>query len=771
MANKSYIKINNNTSGEIKKGWVKTDNGSKSLAAGWIKTGTNEYKQIFPPEEYYTVTIDCTILDSVTFKTSVYPNTSSTNKVATYRVPASATWGDIAPISYSKANHYISFYTRATTLTSSTTIAAMAEDTSSKDITVTVLADPISVQVTLYIHGAAFSGVNDNYTYTTGGSGDSQYITYYNIPYNVSLSSLLPSSMTKPEYNFEHWSYVDGGAAIANVNSEVGTSDLTVHAVWSVIQVEVCIYENEGTLNGLKTGYNRQYFTNNGDGYWKYIIPCTSKISVVIPSSNPTVPPNHSNGWSPYFWRWGLTRTTLTAIDENETVGYYSYNRVDIYPVFRPRVDVNKDGSTFDFTVTDDYLDNGSYAEYRAIKGDQLSSVLPSSDPIKSGYRFKGWRNAQDSNNMVYGNTIIGWDYMDLYPYFLEIFRVTIGKASYQDNISWYTGGGCYVSSNSMEAYYDCTSDNVFYNISPSRTPSRYGYTFSHWKDSDGNTVVDGASNSSQLTKSTYISPVWTANYWTATMSYHNKLSGTKPTNLYIQKGQTYGTARSSLASSSYTTGLPSLTVDSNHTTGYWPTSGYYFKDSIGNIITGPSTPTADRTVTAQPNIAQHFNYSASIVNGKRRISWGTEIEGQAYYIAFKRYSGTWYISTGTVTSSATYMQFNNSSDDEIILMILDRQPSFSSTSNVLTWDNSGYANGVIVSNGTGTYFKDYGNNNRITFCYSSSSSVLGTARFDGTYCYINFNSNAGSYGHYYSNTNVYVQFSSSVNYLRSILT
>jgi hypothetical protein len=145
MANKSYIKINSNTSGEIKKGWVKTDNGSKSLAAGWVKTGTNEYKQIFPPEEYYTVTIDCTILDSVTFKTSVYPNTSSTNKVATYRVPASATWGDIAPISYSKANHYISFYTRATTLTSSTTIAAMAEDTSSKDINVTVLADPISV--------------------------------------------------------------------------------------------------------------------------------------------------------------------------------------------------------------------------------------------------------------------------------------------------------------------------------------------------------------------------------------------------------------------------------------------------------------------------------------------------------------------------------------------------------------------------------------------------------------------------------------------------
>jgi hypothetical protein len=170
---------------------------------------------------------------------------------------------------------------------------------------------------------------------------------------------------------------------------------------------------------------------------------------------------------------------------------------VDIYPVFRPRVDVNKDGSTFDFTVTDDYLDNGSYAEYRAIKGDYLSSVLPSPDPVKSGYKFKGWRNAQDSNNMVYGNTVIGWDYMDLYPYFLEIFRVTIGKASYQDNISWYTGGGCYVSSNSMEAYYDCTSDNNFYNISPSGTPSRYGYTFSRWKDSDGTTVVDGASNSS----------------------------------------------------------------------------------------------------------------------------------------------------------------------------------------------------------------------------------------------------------------------------------
>jgi hypothetical protein len=63
--------------------------------------------------------------------------------------------------------------------------------------------------------------------------------------------------MTKPDYNFEHWSYVDGGAAIDNVNSNVGTSDLTVHAVWSVIQVEVRIYENEGTLNGLKTGYNR----------------------------------------------------------------------------------------------------------------------------------------------------------------------------------------------------------------------------------------------------------------------------------------------------------------------------------------------------------------------------------------------------------------------------------------------------------------------------------------------------------------------------------
>lgn len=1036
MANKSYIKTDNNTAGEIKKGWVKTDNGSKSLTAGWVKTGANDYKQIFPPEEYYTVTIDCTVLDAVTFKTSVYPNTSSTSKVATYYVPASATWSDITPTSFSKTNYNISFYTRATTLTSSTTIAAMAGDTPSNSIQISAVAAPvtttvmvhingtgiteympttyltstnaayyiydvpfnepisailpdptehpptrtnyifkwwglssdaeqgidisqqvglsmleifsvftpvtitvkihrdggtisnvyqgynyeyyssyiqysdvpfdevfstllpsytkanynfqywsttqngssgaittsnsvgtsnldiypictkvtitvkiykdggtfsnvytgysysnqtnyiqysnvpfdelistliptysksnynfdhwstssndstgalnlnsavgtgnlniypitsiITVQVTLYTHGATFSSPNSNYSYSTGGSGDSQHITYYDVPYNTSLSLLFPSSITKVDYNFEHWSYIDGGAAIANINGNVGTSNLTVHAVWSVIQVEVCIYENEGTLNGLKTGYSRQYYTNSGDGYWKYIVPCTSKISVVIPSSNPTVPPNNSNGWSPYFWRWGLTRTTLTAIDGDQTVGYYSYSHVDIYPVFRPRVDVEKNGATFDFRVTDDYLDNGWYAEYRAIKGNQLSTVLPTSNPTKSGYKFIEWRDSQNSNGAVYGSTIIGWDYMVVYPYFLEVFRVTIGKASYQDEITWYQGS-CYVSSNSMEAYYDCTSENIFYHISPAGTPTRYGYTFSRWKDSDGNTVVDGNSGT-QLTKSTYISPVWTANYWTATMSYHSKLSGTKPSNLYIQKGQTYSTARSSLTSSSYTTGLPSLTVDSDHTTGYWPTSGYWFKDSIGNTITNSSTPTANRTITASPNIAQHFSYSSSVVNSKTRVSWGTAIKGQAYYIAFKKYNNVWYIARGTLTSSITYMQFANSNEDEVILMVLDRQPSFSSTSNVLAWSNNGYANGVVASNGTGTYFKDRGSTNKITFCYNSSSSVLGTAYFDDTYCYINFNSNAGNYGSYISNANVYVQFSSGISYLKSLL-
>lgn len=685
-------------------------------------------------------------------------------------VPCTETYDNLLPATKTKSGYNFSQWSYTN---NGSAITSFPASIGTSNVTLHCVWYEQTVDIRIYKDGGSFSNINTSY----GRYESSEYLDYYGVPLSTTISSILPTS-TKTDYYLSYWydgndDTISTSNSVATLSSSSGVSYREIHPAWIVNTVRVRIYKVSGvTYSNVNTNYSY----SNYSSYYQYYLPYNIQLSTIIPTVTGTGAQT-------------LRRWTTSSTDNYSAVNLNQYGRdlssINLYPQLKVKVEINKSGSTFSYNDSNvnsiDIENFSSYKRYWLSTGTALSTVLPTGTPTYSGKRFIRWYDGQQSASMLSGqvqkatvtsSTTVGTAYMDIYPEMLSTFRVKISRTILQEEWNWDTSAsGTYYGSTSYLAQYDVTVVDTWNTIRPTwgshSGPYRYGYNFSKWTDSNGNTITDN----SHFSAATTVSAQWTANYWTITMQYttHTGIYSMTPSYLYVEKDQSLSTARTTLNDDSYSTGLPTVTL--THDTQFWPIShSWYCPQSMNRNTTGSAVPSSNWSLISSIVTASNYSGRAYNSGGKTYVSWGTAVTDQKYYIAFKKANGIWFMAKGTLSSSKTTMNFANSNYQELIVIVCDRQPTMTDTANYLAYSKSSYANGVVHTNGTGTRFGDLKGAN--TLHYSGSSTPIGYffffdngvgVAFDENHAYSNSNGTYQNGGHFT------IQFSGDVNDLKCL--
>lgn len=608
-----------------------------------------------------------------------------------------------------------------------------------------------------------------------------RFQAYYPINSGENLGDLINFSPTKSGYAFKGWYIYKNGFTSKRVYTyttmdELDSSsyyttdssysylrDVSIYAKWEEIKYTVTIYRNGADSIGFYRGY---VIDDSSTDYKTYEVPAGTALSVIMPTSASRAADSNYI----YAFNSGGLATSASASSVSYSTSYSINQNLTLYVVWTKQqtymVDINygdADSLTFNDTVYTPAISYSSYHRYYLPKNTAFSYVMPKTSPTKSGYTFTDkWRDNNNNNVEVTSSTLTGYSgntFADLYPVFEEssiIVYVSKTSGVYQEDITFKTSSASgYDSSNSnstSKAYKITPNSTTFSTFKPT-SASRYGYTLSGYGYQGSSTTT--ISDSTTFSTSKTIVPKWTSNYVTLSFNAGGG-SGMSWSSIYVETYTQASNGRTSLTSSSYSTGAPTISTKPSNTLGNWYLDSFSWVNSGGNVTSESAYINSNMTWTATWNKAKDFNISYS--GGGKTISW-TPIPGQRHYFAFKYYGGIWYFKHGSLTDSTSSFSFNNSNIDGIILVIMDKDVSFTNTSNSsynYSYNNCG--NVVVMKNGnlsTSVSDNKFEGRGARTMYYSSSSTPLGNFMFSGSNFSIDFTGSYASSAGYTSNAKI----------------
>lgn len=273
---------------------------------------------------------------------------------------------------------------------------------------------------------------------------------------------------------------------------------------------------------------------------------------------------------------------------------------------------------------------------------DTPKGVIPSSDPTKSGYTFKGWY----------------WEERDL-----RILPASIVATDQNHTLKARWQGNDYTVSFNSNGGSSCAAITVRYGnpYGTLPTPTKVGYRFEGWKYSS--TTVTSETTANLVAGNHTLTAQWSAATYTLTLNMNPQPDGVAPQTKTITYGSTYGAGGS----------LPSPTR-----TGY-TFNGWYTSTSGGTRITDSTTvtTTVSQTLYAQwtakqANLIMYRNYNGSdntTVNASgRKVTYGSalgslqDLERTGY-----TFSG-WYTARdgGTKVLASTIYETDSTADYSI---------------------------------------------------------------------------------------------------------
>ena len=265
-------------------------------------------------------------------------------------------------------------------------------------------------------------------------SADSHNVNFESFGEVVSTDSFVtdgvvsePAPLSRTGYSFMGWSDTDGGSQIYFPYVPGVVNGITLYALWSADSHNV-IFESFGNTFGYALFYT--------DG-----------------SVDEPTPPSLTGytflGWSATNGGSAVTFPYFPGVAEGITL--YALWSVDSYTVT-----FNSNGGSD--VPSDSFITDGSVAE--------------PTPPTRAGYTFLGW-SASD------GGFLIGFPYS---PWVTEDITLYALWSVDSHTVTFNSNGGSYVFSGSFE-----TDGSIFEPTAPTRT----GYTFMGWSDTDGGTAVD----------------------------------------------------------------------------------------------------------------------------------------------------------------------------------------------------------------------------------------------------------------------------------------
>ena len=328
-----------------------------------------------------------------------------------------------------------------------------------------------------------------NVTYTLNGGSNSSYNPKtYNVENDIDLYN--PS---RTGYTFDGWT-LNGKKVISIGNGMTG--DITLVANWSPIHYSISLNPNGGELEEtvFETDYNQSYslptptrlgynFTgwrsNSGSvslsGTWKYtnVTQLTAQWSIINYKITYELNggTNSSNNPSSYNVNNSIN------FDNPTKIGYTFLGWYDSDDNLVTNIEV---GSTGEITLTAHWNDGDRYVVELNPNGGDLENEsievqydhdysLP--EPYRKGYTFDGWFS--ESTKIASEDV---WNYTNIAS--LEAHWSIINYA-----IVYELNGGRNASSN--PSTYNVNSSITFAN------PTKTGYTFLGWYDSDDNLVTN----------------------------------------------------------------------------------------------------------------------------------------------------------------------------------------------------------------------------------------------------------------------------------------
>ncbi|MBQ8623882.1 MAG: InlB B-repeat-containing protein, partial [Oscillospiraceae bacterium] len=311
---------------------------------------------------------------------------------------------------------------------------------------------------------------------TNGGKAVDDIDTAYN-------AKVTAPSTTKDGYTFNGWATENGGEVDykAGATITVGTSDITLYAVWTIKQYTItfdtdggsaveAITQDFGTAVTAPKAPTKEGHTFTG---WDTVIPAT------MPAENVTVKAI-----------WAVNQYTITFVDTDGTeiakitqnfgtavtaptdltkVGY-TFKGWDNLPTTMPaeNVTITAKWKINQYTITFN-TDGGS--EITDITADFGTAVTKPVDPTKDGYTFTGWVDAQGNEAEV--PTIMPVDGMSL-------------KATWEINQYTIT----FVDTDGTEI--DKITQDFGTAVTAPTNPTKTGYTFNGWEPTLPETMPAG---------------------------------------------------------------------------------------------------------------------------------------------------------------------------------------------------------------------------------------------------------------------------------------
>lgn len=392
------------------------------------------------------------------------------------------------------------------------------------------------------------------------GGTTKPYETTHAVTYDTAMSFL--TTPTRDGYTFGgFWTESNGrGTQVSAATRYTWTEDMTFYAKW--------------TFNNITVSFIKE----SGQSAYK-----TKTVAKDLPYGS--LPSPIKQGY--VFGGWWTSASGGTLVTQDTVVtGTANHNLYAHWEAGNITVTLDAAGGT---------LASGTATTGKVALGSIYGSVVPSTDPTKTGYVFKGWY----------------WEEKDL-----RILPASIVATDQNHTLTARWQGNDYTVSFNSNGGSACSAITVRYGnpYGTLPTPSRVGYVFGGWKYSSTAVTAETIAN---LTAGNHtLTAQWTAAKYTLTL---DPQGGTvSPATKEITYGSTYGTLATPTR------------------TGY-TFNGWFTAPTGGSQVTSstPVTTTVSQTLYAQwtakqANLLMYRNHSSSdntTVNASgRKVTYGSPL-------------------------------------------------------------------------------------------------------------------------------------------------
>ncbi len=282
----------------------------------------------------------------------------------------------------------------------------------------------------------------------------------------------------KTDYTFAGWNIRDTDTSGTLTGSQKVSEAKTYYATWSKDSVTIT-WQNTNTSIAIwedGTKANKKSSVNKNTKYNELSVPA----SFASPIKNDADTIRYTAAWYTASSGGTLISKTETAITSATTV--YAQLTIASY-----KVSLYPNGGSL--VVSSTTYTTTPYVTY--VKSINLGSYTPT----RSGYSFKGWAETSSATSGSTSTATINSGDTKYYAAWKQVFTVT-----------WNLNGGTYNSSTTNPTQSVESGSTVSFST---YTPTKSGYTFQGWAESNSATSGSTSGNSSAITSNKTFYAIW----------------------------------------------------------------------------------------------------------------------------------------------------------------------------------------------------------------------------------------------------------------------